>query len=463
MLIRNADIDFGNLADVRIVAGVVSDIGKLRDDASDEAVIDAGGCALLPGLNDHHFHLLAFAASLDSVQCGPPAIASEAGLVDALRARQAAFPEAWLRGVGYHPSVAGDIDRHWLDRVVPAGPVRIQHRSGRLWIMNSPALALIGSDGDTAPLEIADGQFTGRLYDGNEWLREKIGTTPPPIGRASRFLLSRGVTGLTDTSPGNGPSEFALFAKAQDTGDLVQDLVVMGGAPLDDVSPRPGLGIGATKIHLRDAELPSPDEISGIAQRSHRAGRPVAIHCTTLAELVVALSGLKGAGAHPGDRIEHAAVVPPELLPVIAQLGLTVVTQPNFIFERGDAYLREVDPADRPWLYRLRGIRAAGIALAGSTDAPFGDADPWAAMQAAVSRRTRAGSVIGGAETLTPEEAFNLFAGALADPGGPARTVAIGASADLCLIDRPWADARRDLAAVTVRKTVKSGRIVWQA
>ena len=153
----------------------------------------------------------------------------------------------------------------------------------------------------------------------------------------------------------------------------------------------------------------------------------------------------------------------PELLVAVAQLGLTVVTQPNFVFERGEAYLREVEPVDRPWLYRLRGIRAAGIPLAGSTDAPFGDAEPWIAMQAAVTRRTRAGSLIGGGEALTPEEAFNLFAGTLADPGGPARAIGVGAAADLCLIDRPWPEARNDLGVVTVKKTIKSGRVAWQS
>ena len=34
----------------------------------------------------------------------------------------------WLRGTGYHESVAGELDRHALDRWVPARPVRVQHR-----------------------------------------------------------------------------------------------------------------------------------------------------------------------------------------------------------------------------------------------------------------------------------------------------------------------------------------------
>ena len=181
----------------------------------------------------------------------------------------------------------------------------------------------------------------------------------------------------------------------------------------------------------------------------------------TLAELIFALSALEAAGSVRGDRIEHAAVAPPDVLPWIAKLRLTVVSQPNFVAERGDAYLRNVDPQDRRWLYRQRAFRKAGIPLAAGTDAPFGDADLWKAMEAAVTRLTPSGKVLGAAERLTPEEAVGLFLGPPADPGGPPRTVAAGAPADLCLLDRPWRDARRDLGQVGVTTTVKAGRIVW--
>ena len=88
--------------------------------------------------------------------------------------------------------------------------------------------------------------------------------------------------------------------------------------------------------------------------------------------------------------VEHAAVAPPDVASRLAKLSLTVVTQPNFVRERGDAYLADVEPRDRPWLYRGRGLLEASVPLGGGTDAPFGDPDPWAAMRAAVDRRTEA-------------------------------------------------------------------------
>jgi len=230
---------------------------------------------------------------------------------------------------------------------------------------------------------------------------------------------------------------------------------------LDGLPEAAGVRVGARKFHLHETALPDADELIADIRQSHAAGRAAAFHCVTLAELLFVLGALEDAGSMRGDRIEHAAVAPPDVLPWIARLGLTVVSQPNFIAERGDAYLSDVDPADRPWLYRQRGFRDAGIGLAAGTDAPFGDADPWAAMQAAVTRRTRGGATIGEGEALTPEEALALFTGAPDNPGGPPRAVEVGAAADLCLIDRPWAEARRDLGDVSVTATIEAGRIVW--
>jgi predicted amidohydrolase YtcJ len=143
--------------------------------------------------------------------------------------------------------------------------------------------------------------------------------------------------------------------------------------------------------------------------RPDQAPRAPFFHYVTRAELVYALGALREAGATALDRIEHASITPPELLEEVRALGLTVVSQPGFIAERGDAYPDQVEAADQPWLYRLRGFLEAGVPLAGSTDAPFGAADRWAAMQAAVSRRSAGGRVLGAGEALSPEQALALF------------------------------------------------------
>jgi predicted amidohydrolase YtcJ len=463
MLIRDAEIAPGRVTDVQISGGLIGKIGDdLRPD-EDGIILKARGGALLPGLHDHHFHLLSFAASLESVECGPPFVASASDLIHILRAAPRTDGENWLRGVGYHESVAGEIDRDWLDQAVPDRPVRVQHRGGRLWILNSRAIEILTAGTNDTPLEREGCRFTGRLYEGDGWLRHRLGNRRPSLHRASQFLLSRGVTGITDATPTNTAAEFELFRKAFGAREVVQSILVMGDATLDHVGDVPGIQRGATKIHLRDAVLPPLDEIAARIQHSHAADRPVAVHCVTLGETLLAIGGFQDAGAIQGDRIEHAAITPPDILAMMVELGLTVVTQPNFVAERGDAYLRDVDPRDRPWLYRLRGFLDSGIALAGGTDAPFGGADPWRAMAAAVERRSSGGSPIGPEEALTPEQALGLFLSAPRSPGGAARTIMPGADADLCLLQQSWWDAQSNLAEVSVALTIKSGAIAWDA
>lgn len=455
MLITNAEIygaDHSGLQDLRIIEDRIAAIGQLTPQPN-EVVLDAAGAALLPGLHDHHIHLLSYAASLRSIRCGPPDVHDGQALIDAARGRPGS---GWLRGYGYHESVAGDIDRHWLDAHLPARPIRIQHRSGRLWILNSPALDLLTrrqQENDSSRLTVpAD----GRLFDADGALGTLLGRELPPVAEASRMLASYGVTGITDMTPGNDAASLDLIAELLAAGDLQLDVLLAGAAELPFPASRRRVATGATKIHLHDSALPEFSELCAIIRRSHADDRPIAVHCVTEVELVFTLAAIEEAGPAPGDRIEHASVTPPALLQRIAQLGLTVVTQPNFLFERGDAYLRDLPATEHGWLYRARAFTDHGIPLAGGTDAPFGQADPWIAIRSAVHRRTAEEQAIGPEEALTPEQALALFLGCPAAPT-QLRALAPGATADLCLLTVPWADAREVLDRSLVRATFASG------
>ena len=458
MLIRDAEIWEYGRADLRIAGGRIGAIGQLTPQPG-EPVIAANGGALLPGLHDHHIHLPALAAKAASVVCGPPEIADAAALAD----RLAAHPgNGWIRGILYHQSVMGVPDARELDRLIGHRPLRIQHRSGRMWLFNSLALETLLALAPAPPgLARAAGGYTGQLFDEDAWLGTTLAAAPPAFAEISTRLASYGTTGLTEMSPRNEARMAAHFDAEMANGALRQR-VVLGGAPsLSDVK----VGrwqLGPVKLHLHEAALPDLDDAADFIQAAHRRERPVAIHCTTEVELVFALAALEAAGSRPGDRIEHAGIAADDHIARIAEFSLAVVSQPHFIAERGDAYLRDVEPRHHSALYRLASFTRAGVPLAAGSDAPFGAADPWAAMRAAVSRTTAAGSQIGSDETLSPEAALALYLAAPQDLSRQ-RRIAPGEPADLCLLAVPWQTARARLSVDDVRATIIAGEVVHES
>ncbi len=455
----------GAPVDVRVADEAVLEVAAELSPHPGEAVLQGRGGALLAGLNDHHAHLFGLAAALSSVACGPPHVRSEAALVCTLRAAGAGAPASGVRGVGYHESVAGSLDRWTLDAWLPGVSVRIQHRSGALWVLNSRALAELGTDCAPEGAERdARGRLTGRFLRLDRWLRERMPKRGVPDLRSVGALLARaGVTGVTDAGAENGPEELALFERAIAAGELPQRVLLMGRTDLPPAAVGPRLARGPLKILLDEWQPLATDALTQRVAGAHAAGRRVAFHCVTRTDLFLAITALEGAGARRGDRIEHASIAPPEAIPRLAQLGVTVVTQPGFVRERGDDYLREVAAHDQAWLYRLRSFDAAGIPLAAGTDAPFGSPDPWLAMRAAVHRQTEIGATLGATEALSPERALALFTTALGDPGGRPSTISPGAPADLCLLRVPWREAREQLSKDLVAATLIGGRVIWRA
>lgn len=462
LLLKNASLQSGEVRDVLIEQGRISAIQESVLTTESMQVIDAAGGVLLPGLNDHHLHLAAAATARNSLLCGPPEITDADQLKARLRRKATQLPaDSWIRGIGYHDSVAGNIDAAWLDACVDTHPLRVQHRGGRLWVFNSRGLECLKPEpGD--PLERVAGRLTGRLYEGDAWLRQRMGSVFPGLSTISRELAAYGITGVTDTTPQNNLASLEHFADARQHSQLLQTIHVMGGAGLDAAPspPAPGVTCGAHKFHLLESRLPDIDMVIKAIESSHEAGRNVAFHCVTRVELVFALAALLAAGSGAGDRIEHASVVPPELLDQIVGLGLTVVSQPAFVYERGDQYLQQVAAEDQPWLYRLRSLLDAGIPLAGSSDAPFASLDPWQAMHAAVNRRTRAGVTLGADEAVTPEQALALYTSPLAQPGRTVNNLLPGDVANLCLLTQPWHVVRANLQGARVCATFIRGQAI---
>ena len=468
LLICRAGLPGRGLFALRVAAGRIVALARRLEPCSSDRVIDACGNVLLPGLHDHHMHLFASAAARASLLCGPPAAHDEQSLREAL-ARHCAHSEGWIRGFGFHDSVCAQLDRRWLDGVCAERPVRIQHRSGMLWVLNSCGLAQLRmAPGERLPAgaeRAANGELTGRFFDLDAWLGARLPRAWPSLRDVSAELARHGITAVTDAGAGNGQAAWEALCGASARGELVQRVLVMGNEELA-VSARASPGrveVGPLKIYLREVDLPDLDELVQRVRAAHAQGRAVAFHCVTRVELAFALAALAQAGTLPGDRMEHAAVADEHAVQALAALGVTVVTQPQFIAERGDQYLRDVEALDIPLLYRGAGFLRGGVALAAGSDAPYGSTDPWAAMRAALGRRTRDGVQLNAGECLQPAQAIALFAGDLHRPASGLRELAVGQPADLCLLDVSWEDLCADPDARHVALTVCAGRIVYAA
>jgi predicted amidohydrolase YtcJ len=462
LLLRGVELVGERLVDVRVGGATIIAIGPALPAERGDDIVDGRGGALLPGLHDHHLHLRATAAAATSVPVGPPEVRDLTTFRAALERAAADRPGGgWLRAVGYHESVAGPLDRWILDGIVPGSPVRVQHRTGEMWVLNSAGVAALQLDASGGPPGVerdAAGVPTGRLWRLDRWLAEQLAGAEPDMASMSRRAAAAGVTGFTDAGPDTSQADADRLGALVANGTIVQRVALLG--PLDLLPPaEPGAEVIGTKVLLDDLTLPALDDLAGLIRRTHAKGRPVAVHCVTRLQLVLTLAALDAAGSRPGDRVEHASVVPAELVADLGRLGVTVVTQPNFVAERGDDYLAEVDAADQPDLYRVASLLAAGVPVAAGTDAPFGRADLWAAMRAAVHRTTAAGRVVGPAEGVAAGSALNLFLGAARTPGRP-RQIAPGKPADLCLLAVPLAAALQDLDPAAVAMTVIAGRVV---
>jgi predicted amidohydrolase YtcJ len=117
-VISNAEVD-GRLVSVVIEDEIIAAVDE-RPPSGEFSAIDANGAALIPGLHDHHVHLLAMAARLEGVDLDSLEDADD--FDRALGTAAASAGDGWVRASGYDEHRHGPLDCHRLDAVVRARP-----------------------------------------------------------------------------------------------------------------------------------------------------------------------------------------------------------------------------------------------------------------------------------------------------------------------------------------------------
>jgi hypothetical protein len=443
--------------------------------------IAASEAYVLPGFIDAHVHVLAAAAAEAGVDVSPRAVASIPELLDVIaRATGDRPPGAWLRAYGYEETMLAERrhpTRAELDAVTPDHPVRLTHRSGHADVLNSRALALAGI-GESTPeppgaafgRSLEDGRLDGLLLG----MADRIEAVMPPpdpaavaaaSGAWGRARLAEGVTTLVDAGPRNGAGEWETLAGLVAGGTLPQRLVVMEGADhLRELPEQAAAGRvlrGEVKVQPRvlEGDAVGVEGLAGVVRRAAEAGRRVAVHAPTVGSVRAALDAFRATGDPRGHRIEHAPLLPRDLVEAIADAGVAVVAQPGLLTEVTPRYEQLLTPGERERLHPWREVRDAGVPLAFSSDAPVSRSGPLAASAAASSRRP--GTLAPG-QALRPLEALAAWTtGAAAVCGlGDRGRLEAGRVADLVVVEGPL---EADPAACRVLATVVGGEVAYEA
>ena len=443
--------------------------------------IAALAASLLPGFIDAHAHVLAAAAAAAGPDCSPRAVASILELLEVVAVAAAATPSGeWVRAYGYEETMLAE-GRHptraELDRVAPGHPVRLVHRSGHAEVLSSLGLAHIAVDESTP--EPAGAAFGRSLEDGRLdglliGMAERVEAAMPPPDLAAvaaavrawgRGRAAEGATTLVDAGARNGLAEWETLRSLVEGGTLPQRVVVMEGAEqLGTLPERAAAGRmrrGEVKLQPRvlEGEGFAPEPLVALVRRAATAGRRVAVHAPTAQAVRSALAAFRAAGAPPGQRLEHAPLLPGGLIAEIAAVGVAVVAQPGLLAEVTPRYERLLGPGARARLQPWRELSDAGAPLAFSSDAPVSRSGPLAASGAASSRRPA---------TLAPEQSLRPLEALAAWTSGAADVCALedrgrlraGQIADLVLVEGP---VETDPAACRVLATVVGGALVYEA
>ena len=466
-------------------------------------VVDLRGGLAIPGLIDAHYHLTESALRNRSIDLRGSRDLDD--LLDRVR-RSAGEGSGPLLGFGWTvdgwseprgPTLAD------LDRAAPARPVALYRACGHVAVVNSAALDLLHLDppererSDERWGVGPDGRFNGILEENalrhlrplsERLLAEHRGSIPENLER----MAALGVTTVGAVSAGSAEVETAREAEARaplavrlrfyvrpqevpGVGHLQTRLsgtahALVGVKAITDGS------LGARTAWLSEPYEDAPmeqgmalgraEEIADLLVEASRLGLQPALHAIgdrALHRVLRLLSAHSGGGVAP--RIEHASLVPPPLFRRLDHLRPFLVVQPSFV--ASDQWVTARLGVTRArWVYPFRTLLERGLVLAGSSDAPYDDADPWRGMANAAAPRTPlAPGLPPPPESLAVETAFQLYtrggAQALDEPS--LGSLEPGSWGDVAVLGASRLEDAVGVGASTVRSTWRGGRRVYVA
>lgn len=452
MLIRQVlPLDAAVPADLRLVDGMIVELGASLPRRAGEEVLEAGGALAIPGLWDQHVHTGQLAqahARLDTTGAGSVGVILERVRAELAARRETAAAGAALIGFGHRlvdfaipPTVPA------LDEATGAVPtVLIGGDAHHAWL-NSAALRALGLPPRDGIVAEEDWFALAPRLPELPGVAESVATGAAMLQRQA---LQRGVVGLVDmewgrpweTWPHRSPRmrirtavyPEELAAAPGPTGTVLEPsgLVTMG--PLKVIVDG---ALGSHSAYTREAYTDGhgyaghgvlsvgPEALREALAEAERRGLTAAVHAIGDAAAQVALAAIAEVGI--AARIEHAQMLTDDDIDAMAALGVAASVQPAHLLDDRDA-TEAIWPGHGTQAFRLRDLLDADVALALGSDAPVAPLDPWLAMAAAVHRSADERPSWHPSQQLQPREAL----AASTDGIG---MLAVGGRADLVLLD----------------------------
>ena len=481
--------------------------------------VDLGNRTMLPGFNEAHNHMIGFGETLQYIDCGFPAVASIQDIVAAVRERAAnQEPGTWIIGRGYDDNKLAERrhpNRRDLDAATSDHPVLVVNGSGHLSAANSLALERGGVTRDSDDPEgghfVRDehGEPTGVLHETAQGpVRDAI---PKPtvadfvhaLKLCNDAYVSAGITSSQDAGSDSG-DRIRAYQLAVANGDLKLRTSMMIRENLlpqiDELGLLQGFGgnrlrVGPIKMFIDGSligrtaavtipflEDPSNDNLGltmmsqerldGYVLHAHRLGYQIAIHAIGDRGIDMVLDAYEKAltempRADHRHRIEHCGICRPDIIDRIDRLGVIPVSQPVFINEYGDGFIRHLGLERIQLTYPFRSFLDRNIPLVFSSDCPVSAFNPLKSIQAAVTERTGSGQSYALEEAVTVEEALQMFttAGAYTTFEEHEKgAITPGMLADFAILEQdPRAVDPEALAEIPVSATIIGGETVYEA
>ena len=500
--------------------GSIAWIGEESDlENIDGDCVDLKGQRVLPGLIDAHLHPLWLANASTQIACTPPFVNSIADLIEQIRnSCKANETGKWIEGWGYDEGKLSEgrtPTRRDLDEASADIPIFISRTCTHIAVVNSKALELAGITRDTPDPpggkidRDLNGEPTGILRENAKDLvyrimpAKSLEENAASLAELSTFLLSHGITAITDLSSRTEPMDYLEMYQTAVKKGLKQRTVLynlwedLKDKPLlvpDKINRENQIHIGGIKLFSDGSvsgktawvnpsflgeeenfgiQTTTKEELLAAAKAAEQNDIQLVVHAMgeQAIELIIdTFYGKKGwLTDGPSIRIEHAAMPTPQAILRATETGIGFVTQPIFVFAEIESYHKNLGSERTKETYPIPALLEAGIKVAFSSDAPataWADpVNPFVGIKSAVTRVAYNGADTGQKQRIDVITAIMLYTKAAQEITRIPYVgqLSVGNYADFIVLNQDILEISNDkIDTVLVKETYMAGNIVFQ-